>query len=145
MRSFVCDSATAFLGSPRSCFPLLEKAAEKGEPKISLHARALRARPPFFVFCLHLFTHRALRSMNQQIEGEGFIRFCLHLSFTHFFSEMTSAKRVNKGGEGIWHFFRVHKPLIFSKLHFQKKCCLHLSNHAIPLCNKALHSPTLLR
>ncbi len=23
-------------------------------------------------------------------------------------------------------FFRVHKPLIFSKLHFPKKYCLHL-------------------
>jgi hypothetical protein len=110
VRAFVCDSATAFLGSPRSCFPLLEKAAEKGEHKIGFHARALRALPAFFVFCLHLFTHRALRSMNQQIEGEGFTRFCLHLSFTHFFSEMTSAKRVNKGGEGIWHFLEFTSP-----------------------------------
>jgi|GEM_PF-4268741 hypothetical protein len=48
--------------------------------------------------------------MNQQIEGEGFTRFCLHLSFTRFFSEMTSAKRVNKGGEGIWHFLDFTSP-----------------------------------
>ena len=38
-------------------------------------------------------------------------------------------------------FFRVHNPLIFNQLHFPKKYCLHLFNHAIPLCNKGLHSP----
>lgn len=38
-------------------------------------------------------------------------------------------------------FFRFHNPLIFNQLHFPKKYCLHLFNHAIPLCNKGLHSP----
>lgn len=42
-------------------------------------------------------------------------------------------------------FFRFHNPLIFNQLHFAKKYYLHLSNHAIPLINKALHNPTLLR
>jgi len=50
-------------GQPEIVLSTARKTDRKGEPKISLHARALRAHPPFFVFCLHLFTHRALRSM----------------------------------------------------------------------------------
>ena len=49
MRAFVCDSATAFLGSPRSCFPLFEKPAEKVNLKSTL-TRAHYARIQRFSF-----------------------------------------------------------------------------------------------
>ena len=92
----------------------------KGEPKISLHARALRARPPFFVFCLHLFTHRPLLSMNQQIVGEGFTRFCLHLSFTHFFRKWPPRKGWTKEVKE-YGIFSISQSLDFQPTAFSKK------------------------
>lgn len=40
------------------------------------------ARPVIFDFFLHLFTNRTQLTTYQQITGEGFTFFLLHLSFT---------------------------------------------------------------
>jgi len=72
-------------GQPEIVLSTARKTDRKGEPKINLHARALRAHPAFFVFCLHLFTHRPLLSMNQQIVGEGFTRFAFTFPSPVFF------------------------------------------------------------
>ena len=79
-------------GQPEIVLSIARKTDRKGEPKISLHARALRAHLAFFVFCLHLFTYRSLRSMNQQIECEGFTRFAFTFPSLVFFRKWLPRK-----------------------------------------------------
>ena len=107
-------------GQPEIVLSTARKTDRKGEPKISLHARALRAHPAFLVFCLHLFTNRALWSKNQQIECEGFTRFCLHLSFTRFFRKWLPRKGwTNEVKE--YGIFSISQSLDFQLTAFSQK------------------------